>query len=89
MKNYKFENYLTDSEQLARCTNKPYANVYELYATGRISQQVFEAYCWLWRNSTYHYGIENIQYEGKPISDNLYDLVSPYFHMVKIEFFVK
>lgn len=48
----KFANYRSDKENLALIINKSYNEVDYLYRVGRLSQNVFEAFCWLWANKT-------------------------------------
>lgn len=84
-------NYETKKYQLARliftgCTINDVENFYHEW---RISQEVFEAYCWLWRNSSKHLGSFKEQYENSPIPDNCYDLVEPYFSLIPLSGFIQ
>lgn len=84
---YKLAASRNDHDNLANCINRSYETVEYYYHIGRISQLVWESYCWLWRNSAYHFSSLNKRYEGKPIPDDCYELVYPYLDKVLVTFF--
>ena len=67
--------------------HKTLAEMEDLYTQGRVSSIMFEAYCWLWRNSAYRLSSAYQYLEGQPIPDGCYDLIKPYLHIVLVGHF--
>lgn len=48
----------------ALCRNATLEQAQDQYYRGLLSQVQYEAYCWLWRNSTFRFSSLNEQYEN-------------------------
>jgi len=61
-----------------------YNQVYDKYVNGIISQDVFEVFCWLWRNSTIRTSEHLFQYEGNTLTKEQQLLAAPYYKHVMV-----
>lgn len=51
---------------LEQLRDKSFAQVKDLYIRGYVNDEVYEAYCWLWRHAVVHFSSLLQEYDKKP-----------------------
>ena len=61
-----------------------YDSIHAKYLNGIISQDVYEVFCWLWRNSAIRQSSLLFQYEGDTLTKEQQVLAQPYYKHIMI-----